>query len=213
MIRINLLPIKQARRRSQGRVQLILFAGLILLEVAVLFAAYALVNEKLEEQKKVVAALEADVKAIESEVAGAEQLEAEAAQLAEQLGVLSRLEARRSGPVRMLDEIQAILSPPRNAEERVSQLRRDWNVEWDSRRLWVERFSEKEGTFELTGFAGNADDVAEFLQRMTTAAHFDDVQLDFVARSGRGQDLVQFRIYGDLSYTGFDGRDDSETDT
>lgn len=213
MIRINLLPIKQARRRSQGRVQLILFAALVILEVAVLFGAYALENEKLEEKKKVVAALEADVKAIEGEVSGAEKLEAEAAQLAEQLGVLTRLEARRSGPVRMLDEIQAILSPPRNAEERVNQLRRDWNVEWDSRRLWVEKFSEKDGSFDLTGFASNADDVAEFLQRMTTAYHFNDVQLDFVARSGRSGDLVQFRIYGKLSYLGFEDRDDGEKDS
>ena len=105
----------------------------------------------------------------------------------------------------MLDEIQAMLSPYRNEEDRVNQLRRDWNVDWDTRRLWVQDFSEAEGEFSLNGFAGTADDVAEFLQRMTTAYHFDNVQLDVVERMGRERDsLVRFRIYGELSYTGFD---------
>lgn len=215
MIRVNLLPIKQARRRSQARMQLLLFAGLIVVQVIVLFAAYAIVNEEREEKRAQVEELRSEVRAIEQEVAGAEQLEAEAAALAEQLRVLSELEARRIGPVRMLDEVQAMLSPPRDEEDRVNQLRRDWNVEWDTRRLWVESFEEGEGTFTLSGFAGNPDDVAEFLQRMTTAFYFDDVQLDFVERTRQrdSAQLVQFRIFGDLSYTGFDGRSGGSDDS
>ncbi len=205
MIRVNLLPIKQARRRSQGRVQIILFVGLIVIELVILFAIYAVVNEQLSEKQTEVAALEQEVQGLERDVAGAEQLEAQVQQLNEQLAVLSELEARRIGPVRMLDEIQAMLSPYRNEEDRVNQLRRDWNVDWDTRRLWVQDFSEAEGEFSLNGFAGTADDVAEFLQRMTTAYHFDNVQLDVVERMGRERDsLVRFRIYGELSYTGFD---------
>ena len=215
MIRVNLLPIKQARRRSQARMQLLLFGGLIAVLLVVLFAMYSIVNEELEEKRAQVADLRAEVSAIQNEVSGAEQLEAEAATLAEQLRVLSDLEARRIGPVRMLDEIQAMLSPPRNEEDRVNQLRRDWNVEWDTRRLWIERFDEGDGRFTLNGFAGNADDVAEFLQRMTTAFYFDDVQLDFVERTRQrdGAQLVQFRLFGNLSYTGFDGQGGGSDDS
>lgn len=209
MIRVNLLPIKQARRRSQGRAQLLVFAAAIFIQVVALFAFYSIVNDEVEEKRDQVTVLEREKNSIEGEVDGAEQLEAEAEQLREQLRVLTELEARRIGPVRMLDEIQAMLSPPSNEEARVNQLRRDWNVEWDTRRLWIEAFEEGDGTFTLSGFAGNADDVAEFLQRMTTARYFDDVQLDFLERTSqqRGSTrLVQFRIFGQLSYTGFNGR-------
>lgn len=214
MIRVNLLPIKQARRRSQGRVQLLVFAVMLLIQVVVLFAIYSIVNDERQEKSEQVQTLTREKDAIEGEVAGAEQLEAEAEQLRAQLRVLNELEARRIGPVRMLDEIQAMLSPPRNEEDRVNQLRRDWNVEWDTRRLWVESFEEGEGTFSLEGYAGNADDVAEFLQRMTTALYFDDVQLDFVERSRNDTaDLVQYRIYGQLNYIGFQGRGTGSDDS
>lgn len=210
MIRVNLLPIKQARRRSAGRTQLLLFAGLLIAELAILFVFYLVESEKLSTRESEVTGLEREVAALESEVADARTLEEEAKAFDAQLAVLNNLEAQRIGPVRMLDEVQAMLSPPRNEEERVAQLRQDWNVEWDTRRLWIESFTEGEGAFSMEGMAGSADDVAEFLQRMTTARHFGNVQLEYVetaAGSGRnsasGVRMVQFRIFGELSYTGY----------
>ena len=40
MIRINLLPIKQQRRRTAGRTQIVVFAALVVLEVLVLGLLY-----------------------------------------------------------------------------------------------------------------------------------------------------------------------------
>lgn len=209
MIRVNLLPIKQARRRSAGRTQLLLFAGLLIAELAILFVFFLVESEKLSTRESEVTGLEREVAAIESEVADARTLEEEAKALDAQLAVLNNLEAQRIGPVRMLDEVQAMLSPPRNEEERVAQLRQDWNVEWDTRRLWIESFTEGEGMFSMEGMAGSADDVAEFLQRMTTARHFSNVQLEYVETVGAGRGaaggvrMVKFRIFGELSYIGY----------
>ncbi|RAL20949.1 hypothetical protein DL240_14860 [Lujinxingia litoralis] len=217
MIRVNLLPIKQARRRSAGRTQLLLFAGLLIAELVILFVFYLVESEKLDTRQTEVTGLQREVSAIENEVADARTLEKEAEALDAQLAVLNELEARRIGPVRMLDEVQAMLSPPRNEEERVAQLRRDWNVEWDTRRLWIESFTEGEGAFSLEGMAGTADDVAEFLQRMTTARHFNNVQLEYVetassaGRSGAGaMRMVRFRIFGELSYIGYAAAQDTD---
>lgn len=57
----------------------------------------------------------------------------------------------------------------------------------------------------------STDDVAEFLQRMTTARHFNNVQLEYVeTASGGGRSaavgqvrVVRFRIFGELSYLGY----------
>jgi type IV pilus assembly protein PilN len=214
MIRVNLLPIKQARRRSQGRVQLLLFAGVVVVEVAILATAFFIINDQLEDQQERVQELRATVSELEQDAADVEQLQQQAQVYIGQLQVLSDLEARRIGPVRMLDEMQAMLSAPRDQEDRVAQLRRDWNVEWDTRRLWVDRFSEDESGFVLDGHAGNADDVAEFLHRMNTAVYFNNVELDYVTRQSRDdQDLVQFHLFGELSYTGFDDGRSSADDS
>jgi hypothetical protein len=82
-------------------------------------------------------------------------------------------------------------------------LKKDWNVEWDASRLWLEDFKEKGGEFKLTGGAVSADDVAEFLQRLTTADHFTGVELDFVqAASDKSSRLVDFSLTGKILYAG-----------
>ena len=207
MIRVNLLPIRKARRRSQGRMQLILFGGVLLILMAILAVVHLYYVDQLNQWTEVVDDAEARIAQLEEETAGMDALEREAQELTAQLESLNKLEAGRVGPVQMLDELQAILSPPRDEEDRVAQLRRDWNVEWDTRRLWIERFQEGEGTFSLDGYAGNADDVAEFLQRMTTAVYFNNVELDYIDRQRGDAELVSFHLRGELSYTGFDDDD------
>ncbi len=203
MIRVNLLPIKQQKRRSAGRAQLFIFAALIIAEVLVLGLLYLTESSQLEKRNEEVAQSQREVQKAQAEVKDAEQLEKQKQQLTQQLEVLDKLEAQRSGPVRVLDELQAMLSPPRNESDRFDQLQKNWNVEWDSRRLWIESFGEKDGKFSLNGTAVNADDVAEFLQRLSTGSHFYDVELDVVQKSGnRDAEIVTFSIYGKLDYSG-----------
>lgn len=207
MIRVNLLPYRQQRKRSAGKAQLAVFGGVIAFELLVIASLWVFADSDLTHAQEQVAQYQADVAAAKEEVKDAKQLEAQKEQLQKQLGVLDRLEAQRSGPVRVLDEFQAMMSPPRNEEDRFAQLQKNWNVDWDPRRLWVEKLIEKGGSFDLQGAAVNADDVAEFLQRLTTGEFFDDVQLDIVEADTKSQDkggtpTVTFKIKGKIVYAG-----------
>lgn len=205
MIRVNLLPINKTRRRTAGRTQLVMFAAIILLECIAFGAVYMTQSSRASDLKSEVAQHQAEVNKAEKSVKAAKVLETKQKQLQQQLKILTELEKKRSGPVRVLDELQALLSPPRNQEERHARSRMNWNVEWDTRRLWISALTEKEGDFEMTGSAVNADDVAEFLERLTTASHFHDVQLDYVKAAKSGQsdvNLVTFRVTGKLRYAG-----------
>jgi type IV pilus assembly protein PilN len=203
MIRVNLLPYRQQRKRSAGKAQLALFAGVFALEIVVVLSLWIFATYDLEREQSRVTQYQQEVATAKEEVKDAQQLEAQKAQLQKQLSVLDRLEAQRSGPVRVLDEFQAMMSPPRNEEDRFAQLQKNWNVDWDPRRLWVEKLAEKDGRFSLNGSAVNADDVAEFLQRMATAEYFDNVELDIVeAKEADGTPTVTFKIRGDIVYAG-----------
>lgn len=206
MIRVNLLPIKQTRRRSAGKTQLVVFAALIAFEILVLGFLWAAKDAELGKIKEDVATNERDVQVAKSEVKDAEQLQKDRDALTQQLTILAELERQRSGPVRVLDELQMMVSPPRNEEDRFAQLRKNWNVEWDTRRLWIESFKETNGLFTLKGGAVNADDVAEFLQRLSTGQYFYDVELDVVTavlnRGNQGDRTVTFELRGKVSYSG-----------
>lgn len=204
MIRVNLLPYRQQRKRSAGRAQLMLFTAVIAIEIVVILALWVFASSELEREQQRLAQYRQEVEAAKKEVKDAKQLEAQKDQLQKQLGVLSNLEAQRSGPVRVLDEFQAMMSPPRNEEDRFAQLQKNWNVDWDPRRLWIESLSETGGAFTLNGSAVNADDVAEFLQRLSTADHFSDVQLEVVEAQDTkgGTPTVNFSLRGKIVYAG-----------
>lgn len=211
MIRINLLPITEELKTQQGRTQLLLFAGVILAVLGVFVLLYFNKASELDKLNKQVIENQNKVKATKRLVADVGTLKKRAETLQKQLDVLNKLEMQRSGPVKVLDELQAILSPPRNADARFEQAKKNWNAEWDTRRLWLETLSEKGQAFEMTGAAVNADDVAEFLQRLTTSKHFQNIKLDYVeakekrvsqGRTARIVRYVTFRITGDLSYSG-----------
>lgn len=211
MIRVNLLPIKKARKRSAARNQLIIFAVLILAELAACTVIYLSESNRLESLQADVQRNQQQVEQAEKAVADANKLKDRQKRLQQQLSILQELEEKRTGPVQLLDELQAMLSPPRSKEEGYAQARRNWNTEWDTRRLWVQSFNEQQGGFDMVGYAMNADDVAEFLQRLTTANHLHDVQLDYVKESskgGKGNSMVEFHITGKVSYS---GEQESET--
>lgn len=203
MIRVNLLPIKQARRRSAGRTQLAVFAMLIVAEFFVFGVFFLTTSSDLDKIKKKVNEHQQAVTQAQLEVKDAEELERDKDQLTQQLKILDELEKSRSGPVRLLDELQAMMSPPRNENDRFAQLKLNWNVEWDPRRLWLVSFTETNGEFLLSGGAANADDVAEFLQRLSTGKHFKKVELDIVTQKNVDQGKsVDFKIFGTIDYSG-----------
>jgi len=71
---------------------------------------------------------------------------------------------------------------PTVAAERLEQLKRDNptavpNSNWDPRRLWLGEYHESERAVKLAGFARDAEDVSEFLRRLTLSELFADVRL------------------------------------
>lgn len=211
MIRINLLPITEERRNQQGRTQLAVFAAIIFVCLAAMGIVYYMKAQNLDRLKKEVSSVTRQVEENKRKLAAVEETKRQTQSLQKQLDVLNTLESQRTGPVKVLDDMQALLSSAASDGAKAEQRRVNWNSEWDPRRLWIETLTESDQSFVVTGGAMNAEDVAEFLKRLTSSEHFQNVQLDFVeaktekvkqARSQRELRYVQYRVTGDLSYDG-----------
>lgn len=211
MIRINLLPISEERRNQQGRTQLVAFAAIIVLALVVMGGVYYVHDQTLTERTQQVSVLNRQVEENKRKLAAVEETKRQTQSLQKQLDVLSTLESQRTGPVKVLDDMQALLSASAPDNAKGEQRRVNWKTEWDPKRLWIEALVEQNQSFEVRGGAMNAEDVAEFLKRLTSSEHFQNVQLDFVeakvekiqqGRASRELRYVQYRITGDLSYDG-----------
>jgi type IV pilus assembly protein PilM len=204
---LNLLPVRDDLAKAEGRLHMMIMIAVLVLVAVIMAVFYYSVDLERSELDKKISQDQAAIEELKRSVQDAEQLNKQAELLSKQLDILKQLESQRSGPVRVLDELQSILSKPRNEEDRFAQINKNWNVDWEPQRLWLGTLIEKDGGFEIKGSAVNADDVAEFLQRLTSARHFQNIQLDFVeAKSSKenGAEVryVEFRITGSLSYSG-----------
>lgn len=214
MIRVNLLPVRKARRRSRGLVQLLLFFGVIVFQVILLTATYFYFAVDRDDLRSDVAEYEAEVEKLKEDTDELERLQTQAEELQRQYEVLSSLEAKRVGPVPMLDELQEMLTPAVGPVEEDIVERREWgDPSWDPQRVWLESFNEEEGgRFTMDGYAADTDDFAQFLQRLTNATYFRNVDYDHIEHLG-DDELVGFHVYGDYDYGGFEGGDDDEQDS
>lgn len=202
MIRINLLPIKKRRQKETSRRLLILFGILILAEIIVLYPIYASKSSELDDMKAENTRIQTSITELTVKAQRLDQLNSEKTQLVAQLNLLSQLEQGRSGPVRVLDEVQIVLSQPRNELDRLTFDKLDWSTKWDPGRLWFNEFEEKDGQFSLTGGARTNDDVAEFLQRLSSSVYFDNVRLLGSEQVDTPNfQFVSFEVTGNLTYS------------
>lgn len=205
MIRINLLPVREAAQKKSSRQLLVLFAVILLAEVGVLFflqseqeAALADVQTKNKQIQKKIKDLQKKTKAVAD-------LQRQTAELEAQKAVLDSLVEGQAGPVKMLDELSRILTPVEDPKLKVEVEERGWDPDWDPRRLWVDTFVENQRFVKIAGHARNNEDLSEFLKRLGTSRHFIKINLNVSSAVERSDlnnakmvefDLTALVIYG-----------------
>lgn len=178
MIRINLLPVQQDKKRQFGKQQLVLGLLLIVIEVAALYTVYTGRAEQVDGVRQQANSLQAEVTQLEEQNQQIARLNESKAQLESMGRVLGELEANRAGPVQVLDELKMMLNAPANDLQRVNQQYNGWDTNWDPTNLWLEVFEDNGGAVTIRGRAMANDDIAEFNIRLASSIYFTNVRLN-----------------------------------
>ncbi len=177
MIRINLLPFREVRRRAELRNQL----GLVALAIVVAGGLCVMLQlwsaTRLSSARSQVAKIEKKITEYEPEMKQLRGFEAKRGEVERKLGVIRGLEKSRTGPVRALDELAT------NTPDRV----------------WLTSLKAQGSKVDLSGYALDNEVVAEFLTGLGSSEHFGSVDLrgtEFVQSSGvrLNQFTVQARL-------------------
>jgi type IV pilus assembly protein PilN len=156
LIRINLLPIREFKRREQLRRQVAVFGLSIVFLIIVmgfLYVGAQSTTRDLKAERDALALKEAELK---KKVALVDQLKKEQDGLQAKLNVISELETRRSGPVRVLDEISRWIPPDR---------------------AWLLGLGQAGDQLTLTGVAMDNETIALFMNRLEDSDWFQNVEL------------------------------------
>jgi type IV pilus assembly protein PilN len=191
MIRINLLPQAKKPARAptppsgSGAAWAVFYAVAVVVWCVGLGVVYFVYQGDLEEQQQKNRALKQRIETLEEKSEGLDKLKAKLARSKKLEKVVDRLNKKRKGPTRVLDELSAILSEgqgPSIDPEELKELRQDnplagYNRSWDVRRLWLTTFKEDDRNCRMRGKGKTNEDVAEFLRRLDLSEHFESVTL------------------------------------
>jgi type IV pilus assembly protein PilN len=142
MIRINLLPVRQAKKRETG-LQLIYLAVVFTLATGV--GNYMWVSNRdgeLNRRTAMAADTQRRIADLEKTIGEVNNINQRKKQVEDKLAVLEKLRKQRAGPVRLLDAL-ATCTP---------------------RKVWIADFIESNGNVKVTGSGESHEDVSEFMR-------------------------------------------------
>jgi type IV pilus assembly protein PilN len=183
MIEINLLPVREERRRADLQQQLVLLVGTLAGALLLAGACHWWVSSSLGDVRSRSAALEKEIDRFGAQLQQVEQYRAQKQEIESKLAVIERLDASRSGPVRILDEL-AVHTPER---------------------VWLTRVDANQGRMTIEGLSLDNELVALFITALNDSPYFRDVELEETELYERDKlKLNQFRLKARLSTPGIE---------
>jgi len=156
MIRINLLPFRAARTKENIKRQISIYVLTLVFVFAVMLLVFLQLNGRLRAVRAEKDTAQRQLATYAQTTKKINLLKKQINEIRSKLNVIRDLEKKKTGPVRLLDEIAEAV--PKN-------------------RLWLRSLDEKKGTLMLRGTAMDNETVALFMTNLEKAEHITTVDL------------------------------------
>lgn len=177
MIEINLLPIREERRKADLRQFAVLLGATFLGSVVLAGAVHMKALGDLSGARTELASTQAELEQFKPQLEQVEAYRATKQAIEEKLGVIEELDLSRSGPVHVLDEL-AVHSPER---------------------LWVTSIEASQGAITVKGMSLDNELVALFMTSLADSPYFARVELlETEATDVEGLRLNRFELSAQL---------------
>jgi len=155
MIRINLLPVREARRKADMQQQLLLIGLVAGVSFVVCVLVHFAMIASISSAQGRVSQLNSQIAEFQTQLAQVEDFKKKASEIEKKLDVIHKLELSRNGPVRLLDEL-ATRTP---------------------QKLWIKGLQADGGRIELRGMSLDTELIADFLNRLNESPYLKGVEL------------------------------------
>lgn len=191
MIRINLLPLREAQRALGRRRQMSLAALSVAVALFVMIIPYLMQKRTLSALDREVSQLNGDIAKLNAQAHEVRDLEKKRAELHAKLKVIDDLKQKRVGPVHILQDL-GDAAPDK---------------------LWLVDATDAGGQATITGMALDNQTIAEFMRRLQSSKFFYEVDLVETSQTelggsagGTGMVFKKFIVKARLDYLGAGGK-------
>jgi len=144
MIHINLLPVRQEKKREVGRQFLVAVGGALFVALLANWLWYDGLASEEKKNAQRIAGTQARIAELEKVIGEVNNINARKKDVQAKLAILADLRKQRTGPVRMLDALSRSIP----------------------KKVWLTGFDEKSNAVKMTGRAASHEDVAEFMRAL-----------------------------------------------
>jgi type IV pilus assembly protein PilN len=155
MIRINLLPIRAARKKETARQQVIILFASILSVVVIACAIYFYIGLKIQTTKTEITKSENEIQELKLKIGKINNLKNLKMEVQKKLDVLILLRKGKVGPVNRLLTLS----------------------ESTPEKLWLTRYAETGSDISISGVAFNEELIAAYMKNLEASSDFEGVEL------------------------------------
>lgn len=155
MIKINLLPVRAAKKKETTRQQISILVITIIGTIAICGCLYSLLFSKILTAKDDAAKKEQEIVQLKTKIGEIDNIKKLQAEVKKKLDVLDRLRKEKNGPLKRL----ALLT------DSVPE------------KLWLTKYSESSGAVSLSGLAFSEDEIAAFMKSLQSISDFSNIEL------------------------------------
>jgi type IV pilus assembly protein PilN len=177
MIRINLLPVRAAKKREFGRQQIVLLALILILAGIGNYFWYSKVDGDLSALDSQIARTRSEIAQLEKTIGEVKSIKEDKKALEDKLKILDTLKKGRTGPVKVLDDLATIIP----------------------QKVWILDYTEAGGAVTLAGRASAYEDLSAFSKKLKESKHFNNVTIKNARQLADG--TVEWNITCNADYS------------
>jgi type IV pilus assembly protein PilN len=156
MLKINLLPVRQLKKRAKARKQLLGMSLLFILVLALSFITGALQAQKISGLESDIAVLQKEKDSYTPTLQKIAKLKKDREELTRKTEIIKKLKMDSSLTVRALDEVA---------------------IRIDNQRMWLDSLQQQDSTLRLSGVALDNETIAQFMDKLKESPFVKDVTL------------------------------------
>jgi type IV pilus assembly protein PilN len=179
MVEINLLPVREVRKRAEARQGVLQLALALILTLGSIGALQARLGDEMQSVQGRIQQMEKDIARFKPQLDQVEAFKKKKSELEKKIDVISGLDRARHGPVRLLAELT----------DRIPA------------RVWLTSLETSGGTLKLKGESLDNELVALFLRDLGASPSFAETDLEGTKLGGQksGLKLVSFEVKAALA--------------
>jgi type IV pilus assembly protein PilN len=155
MIKINLLPVRAAKKRETAIQQITISCAVIVLVAVVVLSMYGLRLGQISATKKDITAANDKIAALKTKIGKLEELKKFKEQVTRKLDVLAQLRKNKSGPAQRLATLSDITPE----------------------KLWLTGYTESADNVKVMGMSFSEDLIAQFMRNIQASNEYTGVEL------------------------------------